>query len=93
MVALSLAILSAGAGHGDYASARALFPLPMLLTLLQGDTIGLLSMISAVVQYPLYGALIMRARLGGDYRAILVGGILHVLAVATCFSGALPNFS
>ena len=43
--ALFAALISGGAGHGDYAAARALFSAPMLLTLLEGDTIGPFSMI------------------------------------------------
>jgi hypothetical protein len=40
--ALLLAIVSAGGGHGDYVAARVLFPLPMLLTRLEGE-IGMFS--------------------------------------------------
>lgn len=56
LVAFVIAIVSAGAGHGDYVGARALFPIPMLLTLLQGNSIGPLSMVLAMIQFPLYGA-------------------------------------
>ncbi|MEO6217982.1 MAG: hypothetical protein ABIO86_18275 [Sphingomonas sp.] len=35
--ALFVAVMSAGAGHGDYVAARMLFPASMLLTLIEGS--------------------------------------------------------
>lgn len=89
--ALILAMLSSGAGHGDYAFARALFPVPMLLTF--NDTINILSLITALVQFPLYGWIAGRAMARQDFRLLGVVLTLHGLAVAACFSGVLPNFS
>ena len=54
---LWLALLSAGAGHGDYGAARALFPLPMLMTLIEGQ-IGVFSFGLAFLQFPFYGAIL-----------------------------------
>lgn len=92
-VALFLAILSGGIGHGDYAAARALFPVPMLTTLLEGDTIGPLSMTLALAQFPLLGALAGYCRARARKAPLIAVGIVHLAAVATAFSGAIPNFS
>ncbi|MEG3148480.1 hypothetical protein U1769_01185 [Sphingomonas sp. ZT3P38] len=91
--AVVAAISSAGAGHGSYIAARVLFPLPMLLTLLEGK-IGPVAAIAALLQFPIYGALfgwsIWRRKPFGA--AILVVS-LHVAAAGACFGGALPTFS
>lgn len=91
--ALFLALLSAGAGHGDYGFARALFPVPMLLTLIQGDTIGILSMATSLLQFPLYGLVLADAfaRRRVLWAALLV--IVHAAAALFCFAGIVPNFS
>ena len=90
--AVVAAISSAGAGHGSYIAARVLFPLPMLLTLVEGE-IGPVAAIAALLQFPIYGALfgwsIWRRKPFGA--AILVS--LHVVAAGACFGGALPTFS
>ena len=90
--ALGAAILSAGAGHGDYAAARALFPAPMLLTRIEGQ-IGLLTAGAALLQFPLYGALIGWSRRRGSYAAAAIAASLHLAAAVACFAGALPDFS
>ncbi|QDH35338.1 hypothetical protein [Porphyrobacter sp. YT40] len=93
VAALFLAVISAGAGHGSYAAARALFPVPMLTTLLEGDSIGPLSITLALAQFPTLGALagysLARARL----TPLVVVGIVHLVAMLAAFSGTLPNFS
>lgn len=91
--ALVVAVLSAGAGHGDYALARALFPVPMLMTLLEGS-IGPFAAGAALLQFPLYGALVgwSRARRRAN-RALVLLASLHLAAAIACFSGLLPNFS
>jgi len=92
VTAVIAAIISAGAGHGSYIAARVLFPLPMLLTLVEGE-IGPVAAIAALLQFPIYGALfgwsIWRRKPFGA--AILVS--LHVVAAGACFGGALPTFS
>lgn len=89
--ALLLAILSSGAGHGDYLFARALFPWPMLLTLDQ--EIGLLSVAIALAQFPVFGFLIGNAMASNKYGAVIAIAALHGVGVALCFSGMIPNFS
>ena len=92
-VALIAAFFSAGAGHGDYVAVRALFPVPMLMTLAQGDVIGVPSLGVALVQFPLYGGLLGWTFLRKVYLPALLVGSLHVAAAIACFAGVLPNFS
>jgi len=87
-VALLLALFSAGAGHGDYVLARALYPIPMLVTLLTDNTITGLSVGLAVAQFPAYGAF---AAPGGGIRWLALG-LVHLAAVAAAFSGVLGYF-
>jgi hypothetical protein len=92
VVALFAAFISAGAGHGEYIAARALFPASMLLTLIDGH-IGPLSLGFALVQFPLYGVLIGWAQARGAYRPAAIMGSLHLAAAIFCFGGALSDFS
>mgnify|MGYP007072819004 FL=1 len=89
--ALLLAMLSSGGGHGDYQFARAAFPIPMLLTF--NGSINLLSLVAALVQFPVYGWIVGSAMARREYGRLIVVAVLHVLAVVACFSGLLPNFS
>jgi hypothetical protein len=84
--------MSAGAGHGDYVFARALFPIPMLLTLLDG-TFGPVSVGVALLQFPLYGALLTWTIWRNSYWAIAIAGMVHLVAAGACFAGLIPNFS
>jgi hypothetical protein len=90
---LLFAIVSSGAGHGDYAAARALFPAPMLLTLVEGDRIGTLSIATALLQFPIYGLVLAWGLLRKTNIPIFVLAALHIIAAIVCFSGTLPNFS
>jgi hypothetical protein len=92
IAALIASIASAGAGHGDYVAARALFPASMLLTLVEGK-IGMLSMAVALLQFPIYGGLLGWARVREIWLPVMVAGSLHLVAAIACFSGTLPNFS
>jgi hypothetical protein len=92
VLALFAAIASAGAGHGDYVAARALFPASMLLTL-QEDHIGTQSIVLALLQFPIYGGLLGWSLLRKSYLPAIAVGAFHLVAVVICFSGALPNFS
>ncbi len=90
-----LAILSGGAGHGDYAFARLLFPYTMLLTLAQGDTISLPLRVLALIQFPSYGAIAgFSVSISKNKWLIpLILTVIHLVFVIACFSGVLPNFS
>jgi hypothetical protein len=88
-VALVLGIASAGAGHGDYVSARLLFPYTMLSTYLTSD----LTLVLAVIQMPVYGVVLFLASLRGGRRfvvALIVVGGLHLVASLLCFVPPLP---
>lgn len=87
-VALLLALFSAGSGHGDYVLARALYPIPMLVTLLTHNTITGLSVVMAVAQFPAYGVIVAP---GGRTRWLALG-FVHVVATAAAFSGVLDYF-
>jgi hypothetical protein len=89
--ALFLAALSSGAGHGNYLFARALFPWPMLVTLDQ--EIGVPSLVMALAQFPVFGFVAGRAMAREKYGALIAIAALHIVGVALCFSGAIPNFS
>lgn len=93
VIALFVAMLSGGGGHGDYAAARALFPAAMLMTLLEGDTIGPLSIGLALVQFPLAGALVGYSLARARWTPLIAVGVVHVLCLLVAFSGAIPNFS
>ena len=92
VIANLLAVLSSGAGHGDYAAARMLFPASMLLTFVEGS-IGELSIAVALLQFPFYGGLMGWSVARGTYLSALVVGALHLVGVIFCFSGALPYYS
>ena len=93
VAALFLAVMSAGAGHGSYAAARALFPVPMLTTLLEGDSIGPLSITLALAQFPALGALAGYSLARARRTPLVVAGLVHLVAMLVAFSGAIPNFS
>jgi hypothetical protein len=89
---LFAAVLSGGAGHGHYMAARALFPLPMLFSRLEGE-IGVVSILLALFQFPIYGAMI-----GWNFSSTwsklgFLLAALHLAALIACFAGALPDFS
>lgn len=90
--ALLIAIASAGAGHGDYVAARALFPIPMLFTNIEGE-IGIFSGGLALLQFPIYGMLFGWIFWRSSYVAGFLLAAAHTAAAAACFSGAVPNFS
>jgi hypothetical protein len=88
-----LAVESSGAGEGDYFYARLLYPIPMLLTKITDDSITPASIALAFVQFPLFGLLASRLQSKAAIRTLFVAFAIHLIAVAVCFSGALPNFS
>lgn len=53
-VALLLAIVSAGAGHGDYLAAGILYPVPMLVAIIF-EEINPVVLGLACLQFPVYG--------------------------------------
>lgn len=89
--ALFMAVLSSGGGHGNYQFARAAYPIPMLLTF--NGAINPLSLVAALVQFPVYGWIVGSAIARREYGRLIAVAALHVLAMIACFSGLLPNFS
>jgi hypothetical protein len=90
---LFLAVISAGAGHGNYFFAKVLFPFTML------STIGFHSitapfMLLAIVQFPIYGIVLGRVRRRERLRRMSIWLItLHSLAVLACLLFVDRNFS
>jgi hypothetical protein len=91
--AVMAAVISGGAGHGDYFAARALFPAPMLLTLLEGDKVGAFSIVVGLLQFPIYGTLLGWSIARKNLVPLAVVILAHIIAASACFAGALPNFS
>jgi hypothetical protein len=90
---LFAAVLSGGAGHGHYMAARALFPLPMLFSRLEGE-IGVVSILLTLFQFPMYGAMIGWVfSCTSKKKLLLLPAAVHLAALIACFSGALPDFS
>ena len=95
-IALILAMYSGGGGHGGYEFARALFPIPMLVTRISDDTISIPSIALAIIQFPAYGIVIGKSLRHGMKRAIFPFALLmliHGIATVFAFTGSLPNFS
>lgn len=93
-IALLLSLISAGAGHGHYVAARALYPIPMSIAIAT-EHIGAPSLGLALLQYPAYGALIGLA-IGARRRWLLIAAIsaaLHLLATYFCFFGSSQQFA
>jgi len=89
---LLAAIASGGAGHGSYVAARMLFPFSFLLTLVEGG-IGPIGAGLGLLQYPLYGALLGLAMASGRFQTPIALLALHLIAMVTCFSGILVDFT
>jgi hypothetical protein len=81
VIALFLAFLSAGAGHGDYLYCKLLFPIPMYIAIVEGS-IGIISAVPALVQYPLVGLapFLLSFRRATYFYAVLA--IVHIAFVA-----------
>ncbi|PSJ36491.1 hypothetical protein C7I55_25810 [Sphingomonas deserti] len=93
LAGLIIAIASSGAGHGNYVAARALFPAPMLLTLVEGGQIGPFSLALGLLQFPLYGALLVWSASERKTLFPIAVALAHLAAALVCFSGVLSNFS
>jgi hypothetical protein len=88
-IALAIGIISGGAGHGSYVAARLVLPLACLCL---GDYAGALWIVSllAVLQWPVYGALIDRSL----HKAVAAGVILtlHSALIVWLFTRSSPRF-
>jgi hypothetical protein len=72
----------AGAGHGSYALAKVLFPFAMLAAVI-GHSIGLISILLACVQFPIYGLVIGNRFRTSSFRESAIWIVLIHFAVAT----------
>ena len=92
-IALFLAVVSGGAGHGHYVAARLCFPFTMASTYVF-ETITVPFIILAFVQYPIYGLLIGRAIKEKKARPVAwTLGVLHLALVAVLFVAPSQGFA
>jgi hypothetical protein len=84
-IAILAALISAGAGHGSYFAAKALFPYTMLTTAFGSLSPPLMAV--AVAQFPAYGFFICRAR-SWKRRVLWAGAfaIAHFSAAIACLA-------
>jgi hypothetical protein len=83
LIAVIVAVITAGAGHGTYVPAEILFPYTMLSTAFLGRVTAAFAIV-ALVQFPLYGALVGSVRSSRlRLRAVAILVAIHV-AVALC---------
>lgn len=91
-VAVVLAVMSAGAGHGDYFAAKLLFPFTMLSTHWLGSITDPMIAV-ALIQFPSYGIVIaIGAWKRKDIVAALALVVLHGIGVLLCFAIPMPGF-
>jgi len=93
-VAIFLALVSTGGGHGNYFFAKIFFPYTMFSTHFFDDTITLPFAVLALVQIPFYGIfLAIGARKKKLKLAAISITILHFIALLLCLLIPMPNFS
>jgi len=87
-IAIILAFISTGAGHGNYFFCKLFFSFTMLSAHFFDDTITIPFVILAFIQIPVYGIFLMFSF--KKYIRILV--VLHSVAVCLCFLIPMYNF-
>jgi hypothetical protein len=88
-------LLSAGSGHGRYVIARLAYPVPMLVATVFGHYISIPIMVLAVLQFPIYGAIIGRKSAEWErlhLRSTLAIAGLHATSAAVLFSPLCGSF-
>jgi len=84
ILALAIAVLCAGAGHGTYLPAMLLFPYAMLMSV-GGHTITNDAIVLGLLQYPGYGLFLGVCGLVGKFRiAATILAAIHMLALVAC---------
>jgi hypothetical protein len=83
VVALTIAVVMAGGGHGSYLPAKLLFPYTMLIA---GSTIGFFGMLVALVQWPLYAAALVFGASARRFRPAWVLAAAHGTAALVCLA-------
>ncbi len=89
-LALFLAMASAGAGHGDYVLARALYPFSILSTHLT-DSITVVALVLACAQFPIYGWLLGAAFQREKKKPSVAAVTISIHAIAVLLVFAYPN--
>jgi hypothetical protein len=93
-VLAAVVFMMAGLGHGTYVPAKILFPYTMASTALTGDNITVPFIALALLQYPLYGALLDWARAKGRLpRMLATLLVLHLVLVAAAVFFSHPAFT
>lgn len=91
-IALLLAMLSTGAGHGNYLWAILLFPLTMLSTAALGSITAPFVLL-AVIQYPIYGWIVGNALRPEKSRlGMWLVLTIHLVSLALFFLIPNPGF-
>jgi len=92
-VFLFIAVISGGAGHGNYFLAKVLFPFTMLSTYIFHSITGPF-LLFTIIQFPIYGIAIGRAR-RRERRGLTTIWLIsiHVIAVLAGFLFVDQNFS
>lgn len=82
LITVPLAVISMGAGHGDYFLAKLLFPYLMLIAGLVGQIPEVLAFVS-LLQYPIYGYFIGRSSF--KMKTAANATILHIVVIGLSF--------
>ena len=88
LILLALVILSTGGGHGTYLPAKVIYPTTMIIAILTKNGIGIIPIIIAIVQIPIY-ALILTKKL--EWKFYLI--VIHVVLVILCLNLTTETFS
>lgn len=75
----------AGGGHGSYLAAKLLLPFAMLATIPTGE-ISIASVMLALAQWPIYGAVLANAFARNRQKAILILAVVHTAASFGCLA-------
>ncbi len=86
IIALFLGLVSAGAGHGNYIWAILFFPITMASFCLLNKLI-LPFVLFSIIQYPLYGILIIFLNKKRRTIAAVLIVIIHLISICICFFG------
>lgn len=76
-----------GGGHGFFWPAKIVYPYSMIISVLNNQ-IGILAIIIAVIQIPIYGILITKK----PKWTIIIGGI-HIVSAIICLNLPTETFS
>ena len=91
-VALLLALISSGAGHGDYLAARLFFPAPMLAADFFGQ-ITIPALLLACIQFPTYGWFVGESWEPARRQLWVIPVAFHVLMLGFIFVFLDSSFS